>query len=119
MNDKELLEMAAKAASLENAEYAESVGGQWNIYHGEEGNKSTWNPLDDDGDALRLAVSLSLLIRHSANRMEAYLMGYPRTKASILFSYDPDQKPYDQADKQSATRMAIVTAAAKIGGHLQ
>ena len=60
MTDRELLERAAKAAGY-------TVHG-WirdNFYARDFGNVSDtdpflWNPLDDDGDALRLAVRLSL-----------------------------------------------------------
>lgn len=56
MTDRELLELAAKAAGIE---------GQYAFLHyfdGEEdgicspGNHRVWNPLTDDGDALRLAM---------------------------------------------------------------
>lgn len=47
MNDKELLELAAKAAGI-NSDYWEHCG---------------WSSLSDDGDALRLAVKLGLGIR--------------------------------------------------------
>ena len=58
MNDRELLELAAKAAGIV---YNESFGkGMWvgEFYSGKE-----WNPLNDDGDALRLAVKLNFTVR--------------------------------------------------------
>lgn len=56
MDDKELLEMAAKAAGLEVS--VAKGGGCWR----NDGSKiwPKWHPLDDDGDALRLAMSLKL-----------------------------------------------------------
>ena len=58
MTDRELLELAAKAAGVEGqyrAQYAgdKAYGGVWH-------SGVCWNPIDDDGDALRLAVGLSL-----------------------------------------------------------
>ncbi len=51
MTDRELLEAAARAAGIER-----SVGGDlWSSARGQ-----LWNPLTDDGDALRLAVRLRL-----------------------------------------------------------
>ncbi len=56
MTDRELLELAAKAAG---------IGGAWREYgYSQEGwldaDGNFWNPLTDDGAALRLAVKLQL-----------------------------------------------------------
>lgn len=71
MDDKELLELAAKAAGIEG-QFSED----WHVSFGERVNDKTWgitfwvplsggtacwNPLTDDGDALRLAHKLGLL----------------------------------------------------------
>ena len=60
MNDRELLELAAKAAG---------VNGQWSDYHNgicysKKGSLDmhVWRPLDDDGDALRLAIHLGFTV---------------------------------------------------------
>ena len=50
MTNRELLELAAKAAG---------VGGQWEFGY-RDANGRAWNALEDDGDALRLAVKLRL-----------------------------------------------------------
>ena len=58
MTDREMLELAAKAAGYVFGEYGgeparqvtTKIGAAW-IY---------WNPLTDDGDALRLAVKLRI-----------------------------------------------------------
>jgi hypothetical protein len=47
MTDQELLELAAKACGLEEAKLRIEF--------------NQWNPLTDDGDALRLAVKLNFL----------------------------------------------------------
>ena len=96
MNDRELLELAAKAAGEPYFEHAPE-GGLY-LSNGED-----WNPLTEDGDAFRLAVRLlfeidmgrgCVAIRHS-------------TGIKILEAFNHD--PY------AATRRAIVRAAAEIG----
>lgn len=65
-----------------------------------------WNPLTDDGDALRLAVQLMLTI-------DFY---HGLTRPGVGASRDPVEwtENFD-ADPCAATRRAIVSAAAKIG----
>ena len=64
MTDRELLELAAKAARVPLWKYGDpwrdgaDSGGLLHA-HG----RSLWNPLTDDGDALRLAVKLMIDIR--------------------------------------------------------
>jgi hypothetical protein len=93
MTDRELLELAAKAAGLEVVTPTMLKYGQW-------------NPLTDDGDALRLAVQLGLQIVHYSvtskgpDRVNAGRSGSPI--------------PYN-ADPHAATRRAITRAAAEIG----
>jgi len=99
MNDKELLELAGKAAAIKGewSRWHQSYGDLWveglNI-----GGPILWNPLTDDGDALRLAVKLVLGIRF-------YIDG-----VGVGESYE-----MNNADPQAATRRAIVRAAAEIG----
>jgi hypothetical protein len=95
MNDKELLEFAAKAAGYSTEPYSDGEYMGANRYEYTEG-PSAWNPLTDDGDALRLAVKLGL--------WEAVQDGYQHL--------DSD------GDIGAATRRSIVRAAAKIGKSL-
>lgn len=90
MSDRELLELAAKAAG--------EVAGDWiGNPHYMNGVLMRWNPLTDDGDALRLAVKLGL--------------------------YDLRDLPYQEGNDPvwqevpdcAAVRLAIVRAAAEIG----
>lgn len=103
MSDRELLELAAKAAGIEI---------KYN-YIGTQDARCAWYPLDDDGDALRLAVrcemSLDLfdeLIRVGYTLHDESLRPADRT-ADVVES--------PKADPYAATRRAIVRAAAEIG----
>lgn len=104
--DRELLELAAKAAGLRVC------------WHGDETYarhidrtdppRIYWNPLTDDGDALRLAVKLQLRVippedEFGLDRASVRING----RSKLVDSYDSD--PY------AATRRAIVRAAAEIG----
>jgi hypothetical protein len=89
MIDRELLELAAKAAGIEV--WFDDNGTPW-----VDGDKRVWNPLTDDGDALRLAVQINTL-----------------DLLSVLDNYG-DADLYNK-DPQAATRRAIVRAAAEIG----
>ena len=101
MTDRELLELAAKAAGIEL--WHEDVFTNGLTHKVSDNGVLCWNPLTDDGDALRLAVKLlfeidmdrrSIAIRH-------------QTGVKILRAFNND--PY------AATRRAIVRAAAEIG----
>ncbi|WP_434141424.1 hypothetical protein JQR84_23820 (plasmid) [Pseudomonas luteola] len=121
MTNRELLELAAKAAGytasyaseatnlpgmmarygLEEALYVEEIG-EW------------WNPLEDDGDALRLAVKLQLNIcNEQTSSGAAYCMdgemdhAYPQVKSG---KNEGDVIP----DDYEATRRAIVLAAVEM-----
>ena len=94
--DRELLGWAAKAAGMQIDHGVKIASGHLLVMC--EGTPSFWNPIDDDGDALRLAVKLHLL--HGIN-------------TDILNHYLELQLPSD--DPYAATRRAIVRAAAEIG----
>lgn len=60
MSDQELLELAAMAAGLYDAWPEPECSVQWSaegagLWCSGEGRGMLWNPLEDDGDALRLA----------------------------------------------------------------
>jgi hypothetical protein len=107
MTDKELLELAAKAAGIEiiNSEFLASGP---NL----KGSMTRWNPLSDDGDALRLAVKLNLAIQQlpGAYAVEAW-HGYECARESYGDT-NYSSCPY------AATRRAIVRAAAEIGKNI-
>jgi hypothetical protein len=107
--DQELLTLAARAAGLMNPQYEQAVAGNWNIYYGDESDpRECWNPLTDDGDALRLAVKLGLQVTP------------PSSKYPFAFAMEPTMqcaahRVDDVSDPMSATRRVIVLAAAEIG----
>jgi hypothetical protein len=107
--DRELLELAAKAAGI--ALHLPTENGAW--LENEVGVR--WNPLTDDGDALRLAVKLGLLV---------YVLHVPAITCIRLPGEHIGDKKYDEVvyehhlyDPYAATRRAIVRAAAEIGSN--
>lgn len=102
--DRELLELAAKAAGIEYAEYGELIGGAPCLYS-KHANLGIWAPLTDDGDALRLAVNLTFEVDVCRSGIAV------RTPNGIKVLVDSTETPCPYA----ATRRAIVRAAAAIG----
>lgn len=100
-SDRELLELAAKAAGYTITDWcAGRRGADW----AELSDTSKWNPIEDDGDALRLAVKLRLDIKGSMTTGNIrYVRNSPYTYAIL------------DVDSYAATRRAIVRAAAEIG----
>lgn len=110
MTDRELLELAAKAAGVDlyGMEYMED-----NYFYGDS---RQWAPLTDDGAALRLAVKLGLDI--------TFGNGYYFDEGDMTFcgeSWDSREScnfkrfVKHNGDPYAATRRAIVRAAARIG----
>ena len=110
MNDQELMEMAAKAAEIVVIRsrlndpllvdfLVEKSARNINQHAG------AWNPLIDNGDALRLAVKLRMDVTFN----EMYVSAFPSNfmdGCSELVNVD---------DPYAATRQAITRAAAAIG----
>jgi hypothetical protein len=114
MTDRELLESAAKAAGVD-------IKSIWTLDRGFL--KGAWNPLTDDGDALRLSVKL--LIQVIQDRMGFVKVGWSVGFESGTPSADGSGPWYwkewlgdHNGDRQAATRSAIVRAAAAIGEKL-
>jgi len=112
MTDKELLELAAKAAGM--------VGYKWcdlalfpvqGLKCGRIPYEPMWNPLTDDGDALRLAVKLDIDFYMGADSdgPEAWAGYYLPGRDNKLHACEPIRK-----DPYAATRRAIVRAAAEL-----
>ena len=107
MTDRELLEMAAKAA---NAEFEVSDEDGVYLHQPIGGVAGFWNPLTDDGDALRLAVVLSIrLAEFKDTVVKSRGVAWKDGHASCALWEPEGTDPY------AATRRAIVRAAAAIG----
>ena len=101
MTDKELLELAAKAAGYE---YTTRADHDRLMVLGNDLLRRPWNPLTDDGDALRLAVKLKLEVE------------WWKTGVNVFHPvYAPMPIEHLEDDPYAATRRAIVRAAAEIG----
>lgn len=113
MQDRELLELAAKAAGMPTRDdYSESYG-LYAVARGADGYDGWryWNPLTDDGDALRLAVKLGM--RVSANRDPAGFTAIASVQSP--FGAKSATESADPETLSEATRRAIVRAAAEVG----
>lgn len=99
--DRELLELAAKAAGVGPVIRFEGGG----LIIGPNRHSRYWNPLTDDGDALRLAAVLILNVLAS---QACILVEDEKGVECIEYLYGPE-------DYTSAWRRAIVRAAAEIG----
>lgn len=102
MTDRELLELAAKAAGYQvDTGFADCP-----LIFGEDAGPDgprEWNPLTDDGDALRLAVKLHMSVSINSDATDVY-----DGERSHL-------RELHHANATAATRRAIVRAAAAIG----
>ena len=106
-SDSELLEMAAKAAGLPYVKPTDDYYGSMGLEAGSENTMRcvTWDPLTDDGDALRLAAKLMLNVLASA----ACIVAEDENGVECFeYMYGPE-------DYTSGWRRAIVRAAAAIG----
>lgn len=109
MTDRELLELAALAHSIELGKFSKCGSyiytptlGKW------------WSPLVDDGDALRLSVSLGLTVGFDDRFIgAAAFASYTKKNGDV----DSVLEPISDC-KSAATRRAIVRAAAEIGREL-
>jgi hypothetical protein len=99
MDDRELLEAAAKAAGLDVRWVAECQDFYEHRPHMLPSYWDKWSPLTDDGDALRLAVRLRM-------NLNIYQTGAEADCDTLESTMKESGDPY------AATRRAIVRAAA-------
>lgn len=111
MSDRELIRLAAKAAEV-NGPQVQGFDGI--VIGNERDGHIFWNPLTDDGDALRLAVKLGLRvhIREAFVSVDMYEEGVWVGEIQVGTT---DSTWNDEP--RAATRRAIVRAAAEIGQH--
>ena len=108
MDDKTLLELAAKAGGYTEVNFEEPGNGYYPFKYHTNGNVSCWwNALADDGDALRLAVKLGLVIE-IGYAARGFLVVRTNTDNWQEFREPWGTCPY------AATRRAIVRAAAAL-----
>lgn len=105
MTDKELLSKAAKVAGAQVTDYSDRTPDHLTIKHA-DGIWREWNPLKDDGDALRLMVSLR------QHNFDAYIGPDSVQAETWLSSFSAMLADGD--DPYAALRRAIVEAAAGI-----
>lgn len=99
MTDREMLELAAKAAGIYYW-----IDGDAIITHGEAPVSSIeWNPLHDDGDALRLAVMLDISLNLCS------------PAKSVMTSDGFNGVLREEGSGIQSVRRAVVRAAAEIG----
>jgi hypothetical protein len=117
MTDRELLEKAAKAADMNTGGWAVDISKGMRLQDNYGDFLRFWNPLTDDGDALRLAVKLQLTVANE------------HVSAGVAYCTDVDDNVFQVvrsggnqseviAEDYAATRRAIVRAAAAIGESL-
>ena len=109
MTDRELLELAAKAAGIEveRSRLTDPAHKDMlikNSFRNPFQSYGPWNPLTDDGDALRLSVQCKIDVKHYDGYVVAWFDAFFGT-GRIAYNGDPC----------AATRRAIVLAAAEIG----
>ena len=119
MEDRELLEMAAKAAGIEFKWRARKIQvGMADTYGVRQYREEEqpfllsgvfWDPLNDDGAALRLAIGLDIHVKRYSGSTTA------QEWASCLSSTEHDHWSINSHDKMKSTRRSIVRAAAAIG----
>ena len=106
MTDREMLELAAKAAEITGYRYSESFQSMANWNESDGGwfdAYCLWNPLEDDGDAMRLAVKLGFVVEPGKCWHSHY---GPAFGEDVLMGV------------MAAARRAIVRAAAEIGAQM-
>lgn len=123
--DRELLELAARAAG-----YALKWGDVYVVGDDEvdctdlsyvvsgQPDEADWHwaPLDDDGDALRLAVKLRLSIDHNHPADQQPWVAADRQGCEGCYSpVSCVEDDFEESQRPEATRRAIVRAAAQIG----
>lgn len=110
LDNQRLLEMAAKAAGLRIDKSPFNGGGRGNTGFDMDGNAMLdwhngiqWNPLKNDGDALRLAVKLEMKVEIENHTARAVTMHGDHEAFQTL------------SNPLAATRRAIVRAASALG----
>lgn len=116
MTDRELLKLAAKAAGIDIKPMEINNRLIAFMAPNKQCQRGLFNPLEDDGDALRLAVKLGMMVdvRYTDQKAQQF--------NKVTYWTTPAPGEYvnfeEGLDIYAATRRAIVRAAAEIGGKL-
>lgn len=116
MTDRELLEFAAKAAGivppadLNTDEIGRNYSNGLGLWCKHPWGWNWWHPLDNDGDALRLAVKLGIILGTYENFSTVDLLSPNEQIMTITVWHHQTNN-----GKYAATRLAITRAAAEIG----
>ena len=106
--DRELMELAATAVGVAVVRWNDGLEPYSSGLGFILDSGRLWNPLTDDGDALRLAVKLKMSVSVFDDAV------------GIGINPDFGYREYDIShDKNTSTRRAIVRAAAEIGKSMQ
>lgn len=117
ITDRELLELAAKAAGIVLGEHARFIGDHPQLWFYNDSRKHPmcrkpsragnvpWNPRTDDGDALRLAAALAMHINIEGMEIGYRIGGVLHVERIVL----------TDSGLEDAVRRAIFRAAAEIG----
>lgn len=103
MSDRDLLELAAKAAGIKL--HIWGAKGSENFADMAKPGGTRWNPIADDGDAFRLVIKLKLSVEITGSEDETYEVSCGAHWESFFFD----------EDGAAATRRVIICAAADIG----
>jgi hypothetical protein len=116
MDDRQLLEAAARAAGIKLADEIDShipSGGLWVVGRG--GRDAVWDPLRDDADALRLAVMIGMTIKIEGHECEVFDIETGECLSSVpIMGASCFVNPAEATNPYAATRRAIVRAAAAL-----
>lgn len=114
MTDREMLELAAKAADLKVKAWWERYPGEWwadlEVHRELNDPPTVWSPLHDDGDALRLAVRCGICIEFTSCVDDA-----PVVYCGLDYQRRDWPMTPNFPDPFKATRRAITRAAAEMG----
>ena len=121
MNDRELLELAAKAAGINVIRSRLEDPMSNDLLVKQSGRNpfqavGSWNPLTHDGDALRLAVKIRLRLNREISFGEDIVEAFGPEDDSMSCHCSTEST---NGDHYAATRRAIVRAAAEIGRQMQ
>lgn len=112
--DRELLKLAAKAAGLILHPPGDvRADGAMLIDLGSDAPGKWWNPIHDDGDALRLAVKLNIDL--SFRSYPEGIKGFEAGDFVVAMNGYGCKERINAGDNGAATRRAIFRAAAEIG----